>query len=332
MHSVAIFSFLAAAGLVSAAPASQRASSGSNVRRAWYNCAYNGFVGECTIDPCAISWCPDYKPHTYEPATSWTPEPADEPVKPVDPAQPPPGTCAPGTGYYQSCGNGFAGCCKTDACGVAQWCPDYKLGTYVPVDSTPVDPEVVTPPPVTYPEDYCPAGTGFFQSCGNGFRGCCKSDACGPAGWCADYEFGTYTIKTAAPVRRVPVAWADPTACAPGTGYFQSCSNGFKGCCKTDACAPAGWCAAYKFGTYEPVSATTETPVEKPVEKPAEKPAEKPVEKPAEKPADKPVTPVSVPTFPEDYCPAGTGYYQKCGNGFKGCCKADACTLGYCPV
>ncbi|RSL90239.1 hypothetical protein CDV31_015719, partial [Fusarium ambrosium] len=30
---------------------------------------------------------------------------------------------------------------------------------------------------------------------------------------------------------------SDPTVCAPGTGFFQSCSNGFRGCCKKDACS-----------------------------------------------------------------------------------------------
>ncbi|KAK4118526.1 hypothetical protein N657DRAFT_651163 [Parathielavia appendiculata] len=36
---------------------------------------------------------------------------------------------------------------------------------------------------------------------------------------------------------------ADLTVCAPGTGYFQSCSNGFRGCCKADACSGSGQCA-----------------------------------------------------------------------------------------
>ena len=27
----------------------------------------NGFHGECSVNPCALDWCPDYKPGTYIP-------------------------------------------------------------------------------------------------------------------------------------------------------------------------------------------------------------------------------------------------------------------------
>jgi len=61
MHSVAIASIMvAAAVLATAAPAINR-------RANFYTCAYNGFRCYCSVDPCAISWCPDYKPSTYEP-------------------------------------------------------------------------------------------------------------------------------------------------------------------------------------------------------------------------------------------------------------------------
>nr|CEG03968.1 unnamed protein product [Fusarium acuminatum CS5907] len=122
-----------------------------------------------------------------------------------------PTVCAPGTGFFQSCSNGFRGCCKSDACsGKAPVCPPT-------VAKRQTDPTV------------CPPGTGFFQSCSNGFRGCCKGDACAGS-WCPDAQ--TLQVK----VRSATAASADGT-CRPGTGFFQVCSNGFKGCCKKDACA-----------------------------------------------------------------------------------------------
>ncbi|KAJ0167109.1 hypothetical protein CTA2_4404 [Colletotrichum tanaceti] len=77
------------------------------------------------------------------------------------------------------------------------------------------------PSPESKPDNtVCAPGTGFFQSCSNGFRGCCKADAC--------------TIGHCPPASEKR---QDPTVCSPGTGFFQSCSNGFRGCCKQDACA-----------------------------------------------------------------------------------------------
>lgn len=339
-----ITSLLAAAALTSAAPSVSR-------RGAYYVCYNNGFRGDCSVDPCAISWCPDYEPYTYTPVGTTTPSqpaPVDNtPVKAtayyvcgnngfrgdcsVDPCalswcpdyQPytytkiakrnDPTVCAPGTGYYQKCSNGFEGCCHGDACAPTGWCPDYKFGTYTPINSVKRAPE---PEPASDPT-VCAPGTGYFQSCSNGFRGCCKGDACGPAGWCPDYKFGTYTPATA--VKRTPEPASDPTVCAPGTGYFQSCSNGFRGCCKSDACSPAGWCPDYKFGSYTPATAPAPAPVPTPQTVPA--------------PAPAPITPASTSSDPT-VC--SKGYYQVCGDAsgktfYKGCCTKDACSLGYCP-
>lgn len=274
MHSIAIASLLAAAAtFTSAAP------TGARQPRAYYVCAINNFRGECSVDPCAISWCPDYKWGTYEAVPAPAPAPAPVPAPPVTPKafyvcannnfrgdcsvdpcaiswcpdykpgtyepvaavkRSDPTVCAPGTGYFQSCSNGFRGCCKGDACGNS-WCPDT-----VSVKRS----EVVTPK--RSDPTVCAPGTGFFQSCSNGFRGCCKSDACGSS-WCPDFKFGTYeptgtstkpeTQTTAVPVPETKPAAVQPGTCAPGTGYYQVCASGFKGCCKTDACT-LGWCAA----------------------------------------------------------------------------------------
>ncbi|KAF5020474.1 hypothetical protein F66182_7513 [Fusarium sp. NRRL 66182] len=185
----------------------------------------NGFRGCCKGDACGSSWCPDYKTGTYEPKghpETWKPK-TEKPktVKPESTSSDPT-VCAPGTGFFQSCSNGFRGCCKGDACG-SSWCPDYKTGTYEPVNHHHARQSDST---------VCPPNTGYFQSCSNGFRGCCKGDACGST-WCPDYKTGTYKPKN---TLKVTARQADPTVCAPGTGFFQSCSNGFRGCCKKDAC------------------------------------------------------------------------------------------------
>jgi hypothetical protein len=270
MHSIAIVSILAAAATVTTAAPT---SANTKLPRAWYVCANNGFRGECTVDPCALTWCPDYKPWTYEPITVATPPPSTTPGPATKPK------------VFYACGNnGFRGDCSVDPCALT-WCPDYKPWTYEPVSLAKRDDSV------------CAPGTGYFQSCGNGFRGCCKSDACaGPSAycpdvpvppvalppvtppvttapvtkkewyncasnkfvgpcsvdacnypWCPDYKYGTLT--------EVVVVKRDDTVCAPGTGYFQSCgNNGFRGCCKGDACGNK-WCPDFKVGTFEPVSA-----------------------------------------------------------------------------
>ncbi|OHE94926.1 hypothetical protein CORC01_09720 [Colletotrichum orchidophilum] len=138
----------------------------------------------------------------------------------------------------------------------------------------------------------CAPGTGFFQSCSNGFRGCCKSDAC-TLGYCPD-------LAVASEKRAV-----DPTVCAPGTGFFQSCANGFRGCCKQDACT-IGYCPDVK--TFETVTKTAPQTTATPT----------------------PATTSNTNADPT-VCAPGTGFFQSCSNGFRGCCKSDACTIGYCP-
>ncbi|KAF4459334.1 hypothetical protein FALBO_13903 [Fusarium albosuccineum] len=192
----------------------------------------------------------------------------------------------PGTGGYYVCGaNGFRGYCSSDPCAIA-WCPDFKLKTCEPAGSktpggtdTPApvpEPKPETKNPVPTREGECPTGTGFFQVCAkNGFRGCCKTDACSGT-WCPDYKAGTYE-----PVKTMTTRARDPTVCAPGTGFFQSCSNGFRGCCKGDACSGTG-CPDVKT-----VKARAQDPT---------------------------------------VCAPGTGFFQSCSNGFRGCCKGDACS------
>lgn len=331
MHSIAVATILAAAAtLTSAAPSINR-------RGAYYVCFNNGFRGDCSVDPCAISWCPDYKPNTYEPvgttapvpqppvinttpaakayyvcanngfrgdctvdpcALAWCPDYISYTYTPKtakrDPApESDPTVCVPGTGYFQSCSNGFRGCCKGDACG-SSWCPDVKPA--VKREAAPQsDPTV------------CAPGTGYFQSCSNGFRGCCKGDACGSS-WCPDVKVAAKRTPEPIPAP-APAPASDPTVCAAGTGFYQVCSNGFKGCCKSDACGST-WCADYKPYTYEPIGATSA-------------PAPAPVPAPA---------PAAAAGGDPTVCAPNTGFYQVCSNGFKGCCKKDACSLGYCPL
>ncbi|KAF4342409.1 hypothetical protein FBEOM_3660 [Fusarium beomiforme] len=222
MHST-IFALVAVAGYVSAGPTA-RSEECQGVGQ-FYTCANNGFRGYCSVDPCAIKWCTDFVEGTCDPVFITKPvgtetEEEEEHWEPeTTPASLPEGQCAPGTGFFQVCSNGFKGCCKSDACSQTQpICPDT-------IAKRSDDPTV------------CAPGTGFFQSCSNGFRGCCKSDACsGSAPICPD---------------TVAKRSDDPTVCPPGTGFFQSCSNGFRGCCKGDACGNS-WCPDYKTGTYEP--------------------------------------------------------------------------------
>ncbi|KAH6959215.1 hypothetical protein DER45DRAFT_256466 [Fusarium avenaceum] len=216
MHS-AIFALVAITGLASAGPTAQQTEC-QGVGQ-FFVCANNGFRGWCSNDPCDKKWCSDFVEKTCdpvfitEPPKGKVPEPEDEGhwEETVNPVVLPEGQCAPNTGFFQSCSNGFRGCCKSDACsGKAPICPPT-------VAKRQTDPTV------------CPPGSGFFQSCSNGFRGCCKGDACAGS-WCPDAQ--TLKVK----VRSATAASSDGT-CRPGTGFFQVCSNGFKGCCKKDACA-----------------------------------------------------------------------------------------------
>ncbi|KZL82204.1 hypothetical protein CI238_09428 [Colletotrichum incanum] len=253
MHFSIIFSLFAVTATLTAAAPSHDAKRDDTVcapGTGFFQSCANGFRGCCKSDACTLGYCPSVSEKRQDPTV-----------------------CAPGTGFFQSCSNGFRGCCKSDACTIG-YCPgmsgtsDNKPAETTPATNVhsahwqPTDPTV------------CAPGTGFFQSCSNGFRGCCKSDAC-TIGYCPTVE--TETVKR-----------QDPTVCAPGTGFFQSCSNGFRGCCKQDACT-IGYCPDVKAAIAE--KRTTDPTV----------------------------------------CPPNTGFFQSCANGFRGCCKSDACAIGYCP-
>ncbi|KAF4948895.1 hypothetical protein FGADI_9179 [Fusarium gaditjirri] len=319
MHST-IFALVAVVGYVSAGPTARSQTECSGVGQ-FYTCANNGFRGYCSVDPCAITWCTDFVEGTCDPVSITKPavpteteceEEEGEHWEPeTTPASLPEGQCAPGTGFFQSCSNGFRGCCKSDACtGTAGVCPDNNPEAPKPKPETTTETA-----PTSLPDGQCAPGTGFFQVCSNGFRGCCKSDACtGNAGVCPDNTKrsddptvcppGTGFFQSCSngfrgccksdacsqsqPICPDTIAKRsdDPTVCAPGTGFFQSCSNGFRGCCKSDACSGSA-----------PVCPDT-----------------------AAKRSDDPTV-----------CPPGTGFFQSCSNGFRGCCKGDACGNTWCP-
>ncbi|KAJ4266158.1 hypothetical protein NW762_004138 [Fusarium torreyae] len=342
MHST-IFALVAITGLAMAKPTEkpQAECKGSG---SYYVCASNGFRGHCSVDACNYDWCPDFEYKTCDPVSTteptddseghWEPKPEDEGLEPesMTPAKKlPEGQCAPGTGFFQVCSNGFKGYCKGDACG-NNGCPDSehsKRGS---------DPTV------------CAPGTGFFQSCSNGFRGCCKSDACsGKSPVCPDAK----TVKARND---------DPTVCAPGTGFFQSCSNGFRGCCKKDACSGnSPICPDNKATNDETKKAdpketwtphleaeTTETTKPKTSSNlPEGQCAEgtgffqvcangfKGCCKSDACSGSAPVCPdtktVKARNTDPTVCPQGTGFFQSCSNGFRGCCKGDACGNTWCP-
>lgn len=270
---------------------------------------WNGFVGHCVENPCDKRWCDDYYPFTYilRPESSLNPghiatkrstSPAPAPAN----AQRRDATsCPPGTGYFQICrASGFRGCCTTDACSPSvEWCPDYKPFTYDPLPT-------VRPAPVNRRlrreaakkkrnDSEChPVDEGYFQSCSNGFVGCCKSDACaGPDAYCPD------------------AAILQQSSGSPGNDwkkwqFYQCSSNGFRGSCSEDPCN-LWWCPDYIFFTYEPIQ-----PVAAVLKK-----------------RDHPISDDNDDTK----CAAGQGYFQSCTNGFRGCCRADACVGpdAYCP-
>ncbi|RBR26005.1 uncharacterized protein FIESC28_01278 [Fusarium coffeatum] len=359
MHS-AIFALVAISGLAASTPnpkTTECQGLGPDLAQ-YYVCGNNGFRGYCSVDPCDKKWCRDFVPKTCDLVFITEPEPpvvanpvdgheheweaettTTEPTTEATPSSSDDTVCAPGTGFFQSCSNGFRGCCKSDACSNSEGvCPDTVKRS---------DPTVCAPgtgffqscsngfrgccktdacsnsagicPPVAKRSDptVCPPGTGFFQSCSNGFRGCCKGDACGqkepicpttvnkrsdptvcPPGTgffqsCSNGFRGC--CKTDACSQKQPICppavakRSDDTVCPPNTGFFQSCSNGFRGCCKGDACGNT-WCPDYKTGTYQPAQS------------------------------------LEVKTRSSGTCAPGTGFFQVCANGFKGCCKKDACS------
>jgi hypothetical protein len=230
MHAFTIVSLLAAAAVTSAAPtpASQDPSvcvPGTGYYQVCSNAWGVTFKGCCLTDACSKGYCP-----SAPSAPGTNAEEPKPPVVSVPVSNPDPTVCAPGTGFFQSCSNGFRGCCKTDACG-SSWCPDYKYGTLEPVSAAPKAARAEDP-------TICAPGTGFFQVCSNAwgvtFKGCCPTDACSK-GYCPS------TSSTSTPPPKTTV---DDTTCAPGTGVFYVCANGFRGCCKgADPCT-IGYCPA----------------------------------------------------------------------------------------
>ncbi|KAK1975987.1 hypothetical protein LZ30DRAFT_604395 [Colletotrichum cereale] len=231
MHFSTIFTLITATATFTAAASSEYAKRDDTVcapGTGFFQSCANGFRGCCKSDACTIGYCPS------------TSEKRQDPTRSTDPT-----VCAPGTGFFQSCSNGFRGCCKSDACTIG-YCPSAGAETVKRQDPT-----------------VCAPGTGLFQSCSNGFRGCCKYDAC-TVGYCQDVKaFKTVTKAAPAPTLTLEVKSinsrngnADPTVCAPGTGFFQSCSNGFRGCCKSDACA-IGYCLQTRsWGVEVPICTT----------------------------------------------------------------------------
>ena len=164
------------------------------------------------------------------------------------PAWSDPTVCAPGTGYYQVCGNGYKGCCAVDACTIG-WCPGYAGGPKPygqPIDhSTDTkEPQQPEKPAEKPQEGTCPTGL-YYQVCGNGYKGCCAVDAC-TIGWCPGYAGGAkpygqsndYPTKTEEPGK--PTNNPQEGTCPTGL-YYQVCGNGYKGCCAIDACT-LGYC------------------------------------------------------------------------------------------
>lgn len=141
-----------------------------------YVCSNNGFKGSCSVDPCALNWCPDYVPKTCHKA----------PV--VDTTTIPEPSCTGSGAFYVCANNGFRGNCSVDPCALA-WCPDYELKTCKTAGgcgAKETKPEAGKNKSVLADRrqdnnGVCPEGTGYYQVCGNGFRGCCKADACGQA-------------------------------------------------------------------------------------------------------------------------------------------------------
>jgi len=188
------------------------------------------------------------------------------------------------------------------------------------------------PGPVLVWPDRLHTRNGLLSVCASGYKGCCTVDACS-VGYCPTNPGSEPTTAptplpstTPPPTRQsahperatsksaptasraavppTPALWATarplPRRGAAGTGYYQVCASGFKGCCASDACG-LGYC---------PSSSSSSSPAPKTDIK----------------------TSSSIPAGGNDStCAPGTGYYQVCANGFKGCCTSDACSLGYCP-
>jgi hypothetical protein len=240
MHSTIATVLLAAAASLSNAAALKRGSTSSQTecqgKGAYYVCSNNNFRGYCSVDPCDKRWCTDFEdgtcysryPHhgqynttisvtTVTVTSTLTTTTCTETTTPM----PVHTACSSSaTSYYVCANNQFRGYCSSDPC-AKEWCPDYEPRTYQctkevkpekPTDChhcgshssststssctsettptvppTPCSTHIVesTTTPCTTPTpvvtDTCPNGTGYYQVCSNGFRGCCQQDACAGA-------------------------------------------------------------------------------------------------------------------------------------------------------
>jgi hypothetical protein len=180
MLSATFITILASAALTAAAPAVEdKRGAECAGTGAYYVCYNNGFRGACSVDPCAISWCPDYTANTCTKTTTTTPTWTPPPVE----AEKPKTVECSGTGAYHVCANnGFRGSCSVDPCALA-WCPDYAANTCTKKTTTWTPPVVVAEEPKTGTTDPSVCKVGYFQVCASGFRGCCAQDACS-LGYC----------------------------------------------------------------------------------------------------------------------------------------------------
>lgn len=213
----------------------------------------------------------------------------------------------PGSGAYYVCANNnFRGYCSVDPC-AKTWCPDFQDHTCIrsvsKVDTTPTTISTVTistptaTPTVIAEQPVCTDG-GYYQVCSNGFKGCCKSDVCGSSKpSCPTEPVSTNVHKTT------------QVECSGTGAYYVCANNGFRGHCSVDPCASA-WCPDFAQDTCTPTV-------------------------PASAPETQTHTQTQTQTQTQNQtCPEGTGFYQVCSNGFRGCCTVDACagTNPVCPA
>lgn len=236
MHSAIIAIIAAASGLSHAAVikrTSRPATTQCSGAGAFYLCAANGFEGNCSVDPCAMEWCPDFEKLTCKPAeakgTGTCTSTTTVVAKPIP-------TCAVGAGAYYVCANGFRGCCTSDPCSNPDGrcekpaCPQGKCSTTVIVTVTTTPAATATAYPAYTDADVtstaaptssaapepakrwaaqmeCP-GKGAYYVCGNNnFRGYCSVDPCAIK-WCPDFEAATCDRKT--PAKADPAEKIDP--------------------------------------------------------------------------------------------------------------------------
>jgi hypothetical protein len=272
-------------------------------------CASNGFKGCCKSDACGKGWCVDYKPWTYDPV--------DTPIKPA--ASSSTSSVSTVTIVYTPTSTTVVACTPT---------PVY---TPPPACATPsAAPSVGSGPGAKSQNDptTCAAGFGYFQVCSNGFRGCCKSDACGKV-WCPDYKPGSYEpmdiisrptdILTKASPSQSTITYKSSSTSTTSVqkssdkpSVPSSSSSSVTILILTTGSNPkptlSSSTSSYKWSNSSSISTSTHSPTVIP------------------SPGPKPSTGTDA-----TICPAGVGYYQVCAtNGFKGCCRSDACGKNWC--